>query len=248
MIVDVNARKAQRGIALPDWVAFVEGLGGGRPAMTPYRISWSPDNRHVLVCWLQTVIVDADSGQVVRELKDQPFVEWTGKGDSVFHAVGQSDAQREVRPAMDLIVDRVNVRTGERTPILSAKDAAALKLSISVRSPHVVLSPGGRRLAILGFDSNGSAASLFIYELAGGTEFAPLEPAARFSLDFKALFIDWSPAGDALAAVAIGDSKAEVRVLDVAQGTWTTVGTIGQITGVAEIDALAFYKMMSWSR
>ena len=247
-IVDVNAKRAQKHIALPDWVAFMDGLDGGPPGITPYRISWSSDNRHVLVCWLQTVVVNADSGQVVMELRDRPLVEWTGKGDSVFHVVGtQSEAPRvKGDPSEELaIINRVDVRTGERTAILSAGDAAAFNFVKTSRMPHVVLSPSGRRLAMLGANPTWTAFSIFIFDLADGTEFAPFKPTVRLALEFWPVSIDWSPAEDALVAVT---ARGEVRVLDMAKSVWTTVGTIGKVRGAAEINALAFYKMVSWSR
>ncbi|MDA2913384.1 hypothetical protein MYX77_05410 [Acidobacteriia bacterium AH_259_A11_L15] len=115
------------------------------------------------------------------------------------------------------------------------------------------LSPSGSRLAIAAWSTKESAGSLHIYELRKGEMLALDRPSRTFQTEDEVLALEWAPDEKSLAALTKPELPvaeppreivAEIRVLDLRTGEWTTVGTANLSRGSLEVSVL---ETLSWS-
>jgi Tol biopolymer transport system component len=230
-VLDADTGRIIRRVALSTAVVHMPYLFN-----PPDTMAFSPDGEHVLVSWESPVVVDLHTGAVHRLWHGPAVAGWTSDGRVLFLDVVQRHrfgALHRWSPGgkEDVVWPGAQLRSN------------GIVAEHGLEYGELRASPDGSRLAIR--TSHGPRTAVVVYALSGST---PGQRLGSYSTVGRIWDFDWSPRNDAIAAVVVSGATAEIRVLTIPAGGWTTIGAIPISVGDQDtITGLAPIKKLSWS-
>ena len=241
IVVDVASGKATSRYGPHDfWFADATQDGPGVFSM-PEALRWSADGSKFLISWDKAVVLDFETTKIEVVSPTRVVAEWSPDSGAVYFFDAQHRDDGRIITSFNvkrLGAEAVTLANRQRLEELGMVGAPGLIPAL------VALSPSGSTMAVAAGQSVGGT-KLSVYDMVAGEYLDLAAPSQSFDAEGRVVAMDWSPDEGSIAVLAVDQADTStLRVVDLAAGVWTTVGTPAVETSV--IDDIP--TVLSWGR
>jgi WD40 repeat protein len=239
VVVDVTRAISRSVCLIPEGVVHIPGY------TSPFNnLRWSRDGLKILISWESAAVIDVATGRL-DTISSQPVIaEWGTTSKAVYFLPLEHYNERE------MTFGGFSLYNVESKAISVVNDAR-LVASYGLRPKGITLgnlsmSPSYSKFMIVGGSwPVGRPDTIRLYSVADKEPLRIDRPLKSFKSDEAIAEVDWSPDEKFLTALTLSKDGVSLKVLDLANGEWKTIGTIALKSTDIEI---FIHKLLSWSR
>lgn len=211
----------------------------------PDKLRWSPDGRKLLISWGAALVLDFTNEKFQLISKKAVLAEWSPNSKEVYFIEIEErfDPTKTAFHSFKVFdLDRENSLT-----LADRGQLSEIGFAVGPTWGKIELSTGGSYLAVgVGMGGRGQNDAVRIYDLRADAKIDLSEPSKVIKTN-HILSLDWSPNERALAVADVRKNTVEFKVINLADQQSTILDRL-VLENVFEVEAIAFFKNLSWTR